>query len=232
MYYNSSPIYFIVILAMLVSWFIQWRLRSKFEKYSQIGLQSNLSGKQIAELMLADHGITDVRVISTEGRLTDHYNPADKTVNLSESVYAERSASAAAVAAHECGHAVQHATAYAALQFRSAMVPALSNVSRFMPWILLAGVLMIKTTLIPLGVGIVLFSLTTIFSFVTLPVEFDASKRALAWIDRRGIVTPQEHAMAKDALWWAAMTYVVAAISSLATLLYYVSIFMGSRDRR
>ncbi|MBO0359772.1 zinc metallopeptidase [Hymenobacter sp. BT186] len=232
MYYNSSPIYFIVILAMLVSWFIQWRLRSKFEQYSQIGLQSNLSGKQIAELMLADHGITDVRVISTEGRLTDHYNPADKTVNLSESVYAERSASAAAVAAHECGHAVQHATAYAALQFRSAMVPALSNVSRFMPWILLAGVLMIKTTLIPLGVGIVLFSLTTLFSFVTLPVEFDASKRALAWIDRRGIVTPQEHAMAKDALWWAAMTYVVAAISSLATLLYYVSIFMGSRDRR
>ncbi|WP_022825543.1 zinc metallopeptidase [Hymenobacter norwichensis] len=232
MYYNSSPIYFIVILAMLVSWFIQWRLRSKFEKYSQIGLQSNLSGKQIAELMLADHGITDVRVISTEGRLTDHYNPADKTVNLSESVYAERSASAAAVAAHECGHAVQHATAYAALQFRSAMVPALSNVSRFMPWILLAGVLMIKTTLIPLGVGIVLFSLTTIFSFVTLPVEFDASKRALAWIDKRGIVTPQEHAMAKDALWWAAMTYVVAALSSLATLLYYVSIFMGSRDRR
>lgn len=232
MYYNSSPIYFIVILAMLVSWFIQWRLRSKFEQYSQIGLQSNLSGKQIAELMLADHGITDVRVISTEGRLTDHYNPSDKTVNLSEAVYAERSASAAAVAAHECGHAVQHATAYAALQFRSAMVPALSNVSRFMPWILLAGVLMIKTTLIPLGVGIVLFSLTTIFSFVTLPVEFDASKRALAWIDRRGIVTPQEHAMAKDALWWAAMTYVVAAISSLATLLYYVSIFMGSRDRR
>lgn len=232
MYYNSSPIYFIVILAMLVSWFIQWRLRSKFSQYSQIGLQSGLSGKQIAELMLADHGITDVRVISTEGRLTDHYNPADKTVNLSEAVYAERSASAAAVAAHECGHAVQHATAYGALQFRSAMVPTLSSVSRFMPWILLAGVLMIRTTLIPLGLGIVLFSLTTLFAFVTLPVEFDASKRALAWIDRRGIVTPQEHAMAKDALWWAAMTYVVAAISSLATLLYYVSIFMGSRDRR
>lgn len=232
MYYNSSPIYFIVILAMVVSWLIQWRLRSKFSQYAQIGLQSGLSGKQIAELMLADHGITDVRVISTEGRLTDHYNPADKTVNLSEAVYAERSAAAAAVAAHECGHAVQHATAYSALQFRSAMVPALSAVSRFMPFVLLAGVLMIRTTLIPLGVGIVLFSLTTLFSFVTLPVEFDASKRALAWIDRRGIVTPQEHTMAKDALWWAAMTYVVAAISSLATLLYYVSIFMGSRDRR
>ncbi|ALD22109.1 hypothetical protein AM218_13940 [Hymenobacter sp. DG25A] len=217
---------------MIVSWLIQWRLRSKFAKYAQIGLKSGLTGRQIAELMLADHGITDVKVISTEGRLSDHYNPADKTVNLSESVYAERSAAAAAVAAHECGHAVQHATAYSMLQFRSAMVPALSAVSRFMPFILLAGVLMLRTTLIPLGVGIALFSLTTLFSFVTLPVEFDASRRALAWIDKRGIVTSQEHAMAKDALWWAAMTYVVAAISSLATLLYYVSIFMGSRDRR
>jgi len=229
MYYNPSPIYFVVILAMVVSWFIQWRLRSKFNKYAQIGLQSNLSGKQIAELMLADHGITDVRVISTEGRLTDHYNPADRTVNLSEAVYAERSASAAAVAAHEVGHAVQHATAYSMLQFRSAMVPALSAVSRFMPFVLLAGVLMIRTTILPLGLGIALFSLTTLFSFVTLPVEFDASRRALAWIDKRGIVTTQEHAMAKDALWWAAMTYVVAAISSLATLLYYVSIFLGGR---
>ncbi|WP_071843797.1 zinc metallopeptidase [Hymenobacter sp. DG25A] len=230
--YSTSPIYLVVIGAMIVSWLIQWRLRSKFAKYAQIGLKSGLTGRQIAELMLADHGITDVKVISTEGRLSDHYNPADKTVNLSESVYAERSAAAAAVAAHECGHAVQHATAYSMLQFRSAMVPALSAVSRFMPFILLAGVLMLRTTLIPLGVGIALFSLTTLFSFVTLPVEFDASRRALAWIDKRGIVTSQEHAMAKDALWWAAMTYVVAAISSLATLLYYVSIFMGSRDRR
>ncbi|WP_139925033.1 zinc metallopeptidase [Hymenobacter sp. DG01] len=232
MYYNSSPVFLIIILATIAGWLIQWRLRSRFNQYSRIGLQSGLSGKQIAELMLADHGITDVRVISTEGRLTDHYNPADKTVNLSEAVYAERSAAAAAVAAHECGHAVQHATAYSALQFRSAMVPALSAVSKFMPLVLMAGVLMIRTTLIPLGVGIVLFSLTTLFSFVTLPVEFDASKRALAWIDKRGIVTPQEHSMAKDALWWAAMTYVVAALSSLATLLYYVSIFLGSRDRR
>ncbi|MBG8554497.1 zinc metallopeptidase [Hymenobacter guriensis] len=229
--YSTGPLYLILILATVAGMIIQWRLRSKFTQYSQIGLQSGLSGKQIAELMLADHGITDVRVISTEGRLTDHYNPADKTVNLSEEVYAARSASAAAVAAHECGHAVQHATAYAALQFRSAMVPALSAVSRFMPLVLLAGVILLRTTPIPLGVGIVLFSLTTLFSFVTLPVEFDASKRALAWIDKRGIVTPQEHSMAKDALWWAAMTYVVAALSSLATLLYYVSIF-GSRDRR
>jgi Zn-dependent membrane protease YugP len=222
--------YFLLILLMLVSWGIQWRLRSKFKQYAQVGLHANLTGAQIAELMLADHGITDVRIISTEGRLTDHYNPTDKTVNLSDGVYAERSAAAAAIAAHECGHAVQHARAYSMLQFRSAMVPALSAVSTYMPWILLAGVFMINRSLIPLGVGIALFSLTTLFSFVTLPVEFDASRRALSWMDQRGVVTTQEHAMAKDALWWAAMTYVVAAISSLATLLYYVSIFMsGSR---
>lgn len=223
--------YLFLILAMVVSWLIQWRLRSKFSEYAKVGLQSGLSGKQIAELMLADHGITDVRVISTEGRLTDHYNPADKTVNLSEAVFEERSAAAAAVAAHECGHAVQHATAYSMLQFRSAMVPALSAVSKFMPFILIAGVFMVNTSMIPLGIGIALFALTTLFSFITLPVEFDASKRALAWIDKRGIVTTTEHAMAKDALWWAAMTYVVAALSSLATLLYYVSIFMGGRSR-
>ncbi|ALW84367.1 hypothetical protein AUC43_04245 [Hymenobacter sedentarius] len=223
--------YLLLILLMLVSFGIQWRLRSKFKQYAQVGLKSNLSGAQVAELMLADHGITDVRIISTQGRLTDHYNPTDKTVNLSEGVYAERSAAAAAIAAHECGHAVQHATAYSMLQFRSAMVPALSAVSTWMPWILLAGVVMINRSLIPLGVGIALFSLTTLFSFVTLPVEFDASRRALAWMDKRGVVTAQEHAMAKDALWWAAMTYVVAAISSLATLLYYVSIFMGGNRR-
>ena len=221
--------YILLILLMLVSWGIQWRLRSKFKQYAQVGLKTNLTGAQIAELMLADHGITDVRIISTEGRLTDHYNPTDKTVNLSEGVYAERSAASAAIAAHECGHAVQHATAYSMLQFRSAMVPTLSAVSRYMPWILLAGVFMINRSLIPLGVGIALFSLTTLFSFVTLPVEFDASRRALAWMDKRGVVTTQEHAMAKDALWWAAMTYVVAAISSLATLLYYVAIFMRRR---
>ena len=221
--------YLILILVMLVSWGIQWRLRSKFKQYSQVGLKANLTGAQIAELMLADHGITDVRIISTEGRLTDHYNPTDKTVNLSEGVYAERSAASAAIAAHECGHAVQHATAYSMLQFRSALVPTLSAVSRWMPWILIAGVFMLRTSVIPLGVGIALFSLTTLFSFITLPVEFDASRRALAWMDTRGVVTPQEHAMAKDALWWAAMTYVVAAIASLATLLYYVSIFMRRR---
>ncbi|WP_078063174.1 zinc metallopeptidase [Solirubrum puertoriconensis] len=228
---SPNAFYMLMILLMVVSMGIQWRLRSKFTKYSHIGLQSGLSGKQIAELMLADNNIHDVRVISTSGRLTDHYNPADKTVNLSEEVYDGRSAAAAAVAAHECGHAVQHATAYNMLQFRSAMVPALSAVSRFMPFILIAGIFMVQTTLIPLGIGITLFALTTLFSFITLPVEFDASRRALAWIDKRGIVTTQEHALAKDALWWAAMTYVVAAISSLATLLYYVSIFMGSSRR-
>lgn len=227
--YSMNPAYIIVLLTMLASWLIQRRLQSKFEQYSRVGLQNGLSGRQIAELMLADHGITDVRVISTEGRLTDHYNPADKTVNLSEAVYAERSAAAAAVAAHECGHAVQHATAYSALQFRSAMVPALSAVSKFMPILLFLGVIMLRTTPLPLTIGVAFFALTTLFSFVTLPVEFDASKRALAWMDKRNIVTPQEHVMAKDALWWAAMTYVVAALGSLATLFYYATLLMGRR---
>ncbi|HSI91498.1 MAG TPA: zinc metallopeptidase, partial [Adhaeribacter sp.] len=169
-------------------------------------------------------------VISTAGRLTDHYNPSDKTVNLSEGVYASRSVAAAAVSAHECGHAVQHAQAYSMLKFRSAMVPALTITSRFMPWIILIGVVMIQTTILPLAIGVALFALTTLFSFVTLPVEFDASRRALAWIDQKGIVTPEEHGYAKDALKWAAMTYVVAALGSLATLLYYGSLLLGRRD--
>ena len=223
--------YALIILLMVVSWLIQWRLRSKFKQYSQVGLQANLTGAQVAEMMLADHGVTNVRIISTEGQLTDHYNPTDRTVNLSESVYAERTAAAAAIAAHECGHAVQHATAYSMLQFRSAIVPAVSAVSKWMPFILLAGFFLVNRTPYPLGLGIALFSITTLFSFITLPVEFDASRRALAWMDRRGVVTTQEHGMAKDALWWAAMTYVVAAIASLASLLYYVSIFLGSNRR-
>ena len=197
-------IYIIVIVFMLASWLVSWRLKSKFKQYSQTPLSSGLSGREIAEMMLADNGITDVRVMSVAGRLTDHYNPADKTVNLSEYVYEARSAAAAAVAAHECGHAVQR--------------------------ILLIGILMLQTTPVPLAIGVALFGLTTIFSFITLPVEFDASKRALAWIDRRGVVTAQEHDMAKDALKWAALTYVVAALGSLATLLYYVSLLMGRRD--
>ena len=221
-----------IILMVLIfgaSAFVQWRLRSKFAQYSEVGLQNGMSGKEIAEHMLADHGITDVRVISTPGQLTDHYNPADKTVNLSEGVYASRSVAAAAVAAHECGHAVQHATAYSMLKFRSAMVPALSVASRYMQWIIIIGIFMLQTTMIPLAIGVGLFALTTLFSFITLPVEFDASRRALALVDSRGIVTTQEHGMAKDALKWAALTYVVAALGSLATLLWYAMILFGGR---
>jgi uncharacterized protein len=223
-------IYFIGIIFMIISMVVSWRLKSKFQQYSQIRLSSNLTGKEVAEMMLADAGITDVRVISVAGKLTDHYNPADKTVNLSEHVYEARSAAAAAVAAHECGHAVQHATAYSMLKFRSAMVPALSVASRYMQWIILIGIVMIQTSIIPLAIGVALFGLTTLFAFVTLPVEFDASRRALAWINNKGIVTTQEYGMAKDALKWAALTYVVAALGSLATLLYYVSLLMGRRD--
>ncbi|MBJ6117560.1 zinc metallopeptidase [Pontibacter sp. BT310] len=219
-----------MIAIMLASWLVSWRLKSKFKQYSQIPLSSGMSGREIAEQMLADNGITDVRVISVAGRLTDHYNPTDKTVNLSEYVYDARSAAAAAVAAHECGHAVQHAKAYSFLKFRSAMVPALSIASRYMQWILLIGILMLQTTPVPLAIGVALFGLTTLFSFITLPVEFDASKRALAWISSNGIVTQQEYGMAKDALKWAAMTYVVAALGSLATLLYYGSLLLGRRD--
>ena len=223
-------IWIIMIAMMLASWLVSWRLKSKFQQYSQIPLSSGMSGREVAEQMLADNGITDVRVISVAGRLTDHYNPTDKTVNLSEYVYDARSAAAAAVAAHECGHAVQHAKAYSFLKFRSAMVPALSIASRYMQWILLIGILMLQSTPIPLAIGVGLFALTTLFSFVTLPVEFDASKRALAWISSNGIVTQREYGMAKDALKWAAMTYVVAALGSLATLLYYASLLMGRRD--
>lgn len=209
---------------------VSWKLKSKFNQYSQIPIRSGLSGKEIAEKMLADNGIYDVRVISVEGKLTDHYNPTDKTVNLSHEVYHGRNAAAAAVAAHECGHAVQHARAYAWLKMRSTLVPMVSVASNYMQWIILIGILVIQSTPVPLFIGVVLFGLTTLFSFITLPVEFDASRRALAWIDSRGIVTSQEHSMSKDALWWAAMTYVVAALGSLATLLYYVSLLLGRRD--
>ena len=221
----------LLILLTLVSWGIQQRLRSKFRQYAEIGLRSGLSGREIAAKMLADHNIRDVQIISTEGQLSDHYNPTNKTVNLSADVYAGRSATAAAVAAHECGHAVQHADAYSFLRLRSALVPALSGVSRFMPMLLLAGVLMLRVSIIPLGLGVAMFALATLFSFITLPVEFDASRRALAWMDRSLVVTREEHAVAKDALRWAAMTYVVAAISSLATLLYYGMMLMGGSRR-
>ncbi|OJV24280.1 MAG: hypothetical protein BGO32_04120 [Bacteroidetes bacterium 37-13] len=209
---------------------VSWRLKSKFSEYSQISFRGNLSGAEIADKMLKDNGITDVKIICVEGQLTDHYNPADKTVNLSTDVYHGRSVASAAVAAHECGHAVQHARAYAWLGMRSALVPAVSFSSKYMQWILLAGVLTINVFPYLLLAGIVLFAMTTIFSFVTLPVEFDASKRALNWLETSGVTTSQEHDLAYDALKWAAMTYVVAALGSLATLLYYVSIFMRRRD--
>ena len=214
---------------MGVSWLVSYRLKSKFKEYSQTPLRANLSGKEIAEMMLSDHGIDDVKVVSVSGQLTDHYNPVTKTVNLSDVVYSARNAAATAVAAHECGHAVQHATAYSWLTMRSKLVPVVSVSSRWMQWILLAGIIFINTFPQLLLIGILMFATTTLFSFITLPVEYDASKRALAWIDQRGVVTSQEHAAAKDALKWAARTYVVAAIGSLATLLYYLSIFMNRR---
>lgn len=219
-----------MIATMLASWFVGYRLKSKFEKYSKVHLQNGMSGAEIAQKMLLDHGIRDVRVISTPGRLTDHYNPMDKTVNLSEAVYNERNAAAAAVAAHEVGHAVQHATAYHWLTMRSKLVPAVSIASNVMPWLLLGGVLMLQSFPQLLLIGIVLFSLTTLFSIVTLPVEYDASNRALKWLESKHMVNQQELAGAKDSLKWAARTYVVAAISSLGTLLYYVMIYMGRRE--
>lgn len=222
-------IYVILGVFMLISWLVSSRLKSKFKEYSQVAFRGNLTGAQIAEKMLAENNITDVKIISVEGQLTDHYNPVEKTVNLSPDVYHGRSVAAAAVAAHECGHAVQHARAYVWLGMRSKLVPAVSFAGRWMQWILLAGVLTISVFPALLLFGIVLFAATTIFSFVTLPVEFDASNRALAWLEGSGVTTSQEHDMAKDALKWAAMTYVVAALSSLATLLYYVSIFLRRR---
>lgn len=220
----------LMILIMLASWFVGYRLKSKFEKYSKLHLQNGMSGAEIAQKMLHDHGIYDVRVISTPGRLTDHYNPMDKTVNLSEAVYNERNAAAAAVAAHEVGHAVQHATAYKWLTMRSKLVPVVSVASNIMPWILIGGILLLQTFPQLLLFGIVLFSLTTLFSIVTLPVEYDASHRAIKWLEQKHMVTQQELAGAKDSLTWAARTYVVAALSSIGTLLYYVMIYMGRRD--
>lgn len=223
-------IYLLVIGFMLLSWFVGWRLKSKFNEYSQVPFAGNMTGAQVAEKMLRDMGITDVNIVSVEGQLTDHYNPAEKTVNLSPDVYHGRSVAAAAVAAHECGHAVQHARAYTWLGFRSALVPAVSFASRYMQWILLAGVLMLSFSLIPLAIGVALFAITTFFAFVTLPVEFDASNRALAWLNTAGIVNTREHEMAKDALKWAAMTYVVAALYSLSMLVYYASMLLRRRD--
>lgn len=214
---------------MLASWLVSKKLKSKFEFYSKLQLQNGMSGAEIAEKMLADNGIRDVRVISTPGRLTDHYNPTDKTVNLSESVYNQRNAAAAAVAAHEVGHAVQHAQAYSWLTMRSKLVPVVQVASGFVQWILLGGILMINVFPQLLLIGIFVFAAITLFSVITLPVEYDASNRALAWLENKRMLTQQEHDGAKDALKWAARTYVVAAIGSIGTLMYYVMIYMNRR---
>ena len=227
----NMPIYVIFIVFALLSWVVQKRLQSKFKKYSQIALPGGLTGKDIAERMLRENGITDVKVQHTGGQLTDHYNPETKIVNLSDQVYDGNSIAAAAVAAHECGHAVQHARAYAFLTMRSKLVPTVSFASKWMQWILLAGILMVRSFPQLLLIGIVLFSLTTIFSFITLPVEINASKRAVAWLSNAGITTNTTYPMATDALKWAAYTYVVAALSSLATLVYYILIFLGGSRR-
>jgi Zn-dependent membrane protease YugP len=224
--------YIIFGVFALISWLISSNLKSKFERYSKIPIPRGMTGKDVAMKMLRDNGIYDVQVISTNGHLTDHYNPLTKTVNLSENVYASSSVAAAAIAAHECGHAVQHATAYAPLTLRSKLVPVVNFASNWMQWVLLAGILLINT-LGPnlLFAGICLFAITTLFSFITLPVEINASTRALAWLNTAGITNYDTHDQAKDALKTAAYTYVVAALGSLATLVYYILIFMGGSRR-
>ena len=221
--------WFIIIFFGGLSWFVSHRMQSRFKEYSKIPIP--YTGAQIAAMMLRDNGIHDVEITSVPGALTDHYNPMDKTVNLSDWVYAQNTVAAAAVAAHECGHAVQHAHAYVWLGFRSKMVPALTISSRLMPFLLMGGIAVMAfsgSTLI-LAIGVAMFALTTLFTFVTLPVEFDASNRALKWLDGAGILDRQAHDKAKDALKWAASTYVVAALASLAQLLYYVSL-LNRRD--
>ena len=215
---------------MIISLIVSQVLKSKFRKYSALPIGNGYTGRDIAEKMLRDNGIYDVQVISVEGQLTDHYNPESKTVNLSQDVYSQSNISAAAVAAHECGHAVQHKESYAFLNLRSALVPAVSFASSWMQWVLLAGILMVNRFPQLLLAGIVLFAATTLFSFITLPVEIDASRRALLWLNNSGISNSETQPKAKDALKWAAYTYVVAALASLATLLYYIAIFNGRRN--
>ncbi|MBU8881691.1 zinc metallopeptidase [Kaistella sp. DKR-2] len=231
--------YVIIGLSMLVSWLVSSRLKSKFEYYSQVHLRNGMSGKEVAEKMLRDNGINDVKVISVPGQLTDHYNPADKTVNLSEGVYMQRNAAAAAVAAHECGHAVQHAVGYSMLQLRSKLVPVVSISSNLMQFVLLGGIVLMGATrtienpngnTTVLAIGVAMFALTTLFAFVTLPVEYDASNRAMKWLKDTGTVTAEEYVGVKDSLTWAARTYLVAALGSLAQLLYWASMLMGRRD--
>jgi uncharacterized protein len=230
MIHTNILMWVIFIGFMILSWIVSLILKSKFKKYSKLPLDNGMSGKEVAERMLRDHGIFDVKVESVEGQLTDHYNPASKTINLSKDVYNGRSISSAAVAAHECGHAVQHSTAYAWLGFRSKLVPPVSFASKYVQWILLIGILVVQRFPALLLAGIVLFAMTTLFSFITLPVEINASNRALVWLSTAGITGYQNHDKAQDALKWAAYTYVIAALGSLATLLYYLMIFLGARD--
>jgi Zn-dependent membrane protease YugP len=231
--------YIIIGISMLVSWLVSSRLKSKFAHYSQVHLRNGMSGKEVAEKMLRDNNINDVKVISVPGQLTDHYNPADKTVNLSEGVYMQRNAAAAAVAAHECGHAVQHAVGYSMLQLRSKLVPMVNISSNLMQFVLIGGIILMTATrtienpngnTTVLAIGVALFAVTTLFSFVTLPVEYDASNRAMKWLKTTGTVTAEEYVGVKDSLTWAARTYVVAALGSLAQLLYWASLLMGRRD--
>ena len=228
-------IYYIIIgLTMLVSWYVSSKLQSKFEYYSKVRLQNGLSGKEIAEKMLHDNGITDVRVISVAGQLTDYYNPMDKTVNLSEAVYMERNVAAAAVAAHEVGHAVQHALGYSMLQMRSKLVPMVNISSRMSQFVIMAGFFLMATSSLGklvLAIGVLLFAVTTLFTFITLPVEYDASNRAMKWLQSTGMITPSEFGGVEDSLKWAARTYVVAALGSLAQLLYWASLLLGDRRR-
>ena len=235
---NMTGYYLILGVLMLVSWLVSARLKSKFQHYSKVHLRNGMSGKEIAEKMLRDNGIHDVQVISVPGQLTDHYNPVNKTVNLSEGVYMQRNAAAAAVAAHECGHAIQHAVGYSMLQLRSKLVPLVNISSTLSQFVIFAGIsVMIASRSIQnpqgnttvLAIGVLLFAVTTLFAFITLPVEYDASKRALAWLENSGTLGREEHAAAEDSLKWAARTYVVAALGSLAQLLYWASMLFGGR---
>ncbi len=223
--------YIIFGIFALISWLISRNLKSKFERYSQLPIPRGMTGKDVATKMLRDNGIYDVQVISTNGHLTDHYDPTTKTVNLSENVYASSNVAAAAIAAHECGHAVQHAMAYAPLTLRSKLVPVVNFASNWMQWILLAGIIFVRTFPQLMLAGISLFALTTLFSFITLPVEINASSRALVWLNTSGITNYETHDQAKDALKTAAYTYVVAALGSLATLVYYILIYLGGSRR-
>ncbi len=227
--YQQPSIMLVSLLFVGISMLVSFMLKSKIKKYSAINLRSGLSGREVAEKMLRDNGITDVKVVSTDGFLSDHYNPANKTVNLSADIYNGTNVSAAAVAAHECGHAVQHQVGYPYLQMRSKLVPAVQFSSTLVQWVLILGIVLIKVFPALLLGGIILFAVTTLFSLITLPVEFDASRRALAWLQTTQVTTPEEYPAAKDALKWAATTYVVAAVASLVTLIQYIAIYNNRR---